>query len=250
LSVLYSNRLSSGRYAAQSSGKVASFTSGRNGDVCRENLASGERSGKGRATSSKRRIDPEPLRGSMDSRAPLAHQTLYPPAPWVQGRTGLRNTLRSLTRCDTFFSCEHEGTSMMVVNLPLPVGSLPICELPTQRRQAATTQQLVQALEAQAEQTALAGPGQCPAATRGRLTQEFCGDLRASVEDDPGRQRHTHQQTFDVVQVGDLALLPVPAEGLVVTEGGLNGIITNDKFCLSRRGQLKLNWWRRPLRLR
>jgi site-specific DNA recombinase len=29
-----------------------------------------------------------------------------------------------------------------------------------------------------------------------------------------------------------------------------NGLITNDKFCLTRRGQLKLTWWRRPLRLR
>jgi len=29
-----------------------------------------------------------------------------------------------------------------------------------------------------------------------------------------------------------------------------NGIITNDKFCLSRMAELQLNWWRRPLRLR
>jgi hypothetical protein len=29
-----------------------------------------------------------------------------------------------------------------------------------------------------------------------------------------------------------------------------DGLITNDKFCLSRFGQLKLNWWRFPLRLR
>ena len=29
-----------------------------------------------------------------------------------------------------------------------------------------------------------------------------------------------------------------------------DGLITNDKFCLSRFGQLKLNWWRLPLRLR
>ena len=30
----------------------------------------------------------------------------------------------------------------------------------------------------------------------------------------------------------------------------LNGLITNDKFCLIRRGRLTLSWWRRPLRLR
>jgi hypothetical protein len=29
-----------------------------------------------------------------------------------------------------------------------------------------------------------------------------------------------------------------------------NGLITNDKFCLSRSGRLVLNWWRLPLRLR
>jgi hypothetical protein len=30
----------------------------------------------------------------------------------------------------------------------------------------------------------------------------------------------------------------------------LNGLITNDKFCMIRTGQLRLNHWRRPLRLR
>jgi hypothetical protein len=29
-----------------------------------------------------------------------------------------------------------------------------------------------------------------------------------------------------------------------------NGLITNDKFCMIRTGQLQLNHWRRPLRLR
>jgi hypothetical protein len=29
-----------------------------------------------------------------------------------------------------------------------------------------------------------------------------------------------------------------------------DGLITNDKFCFSRWGELHLNWWRRPLRLR
>ena len=30
----------------------------------------------------------------------------------------------------------------------------------------------------------------------------------------------------------------------------LNGLITNDKFCISRHSELDLSWWRRPLRLR
>jgi hypothetical protein len=30
----------------------------------------------------------------------------------------------------------------------------------------------------------------------------------------------------------------------------LNGTITNDKFCMSRRGQLHLSWWRLPWQAR
>ena len=33
-------------------------------------------------------------------------------------------------------------------------------------------------------------------------------------------------------------------------EGHFNGIITNDKFCLTRWAELELSWWRRSLRLR
>ena len=35
-----------------------------------------------------------------------------------------------------------------------------------------------------------------------------------------------------------------------IAEEKFNGLITNDKFCLTRYGELKLKWWRRPLRLR
>ena len=40
------------------------------------------------------------------------------------------------------------------------------------------------------------------------------------------------------------------AHGLGPAEGFLDGLITNDKFCLTRRGRLVLTWWRRALRLR
>jgi hypothetical protein len=30
----------------------------------------------------------------------------------------------------------------------------------------------------------------------------------------------------------------------------LDGLIASDKFCWTRYGQLRLAWWRRPLRLR
>jgi len=35
-----------------------------------------------------------------------------------------------------------------------------------------------------------------------------------------------------------------------ITKHLINGLITNDKFCMTRTGQLQLNHWRRPLRLR
>ena len=38
--------------------------------------------------------------------------------------------------------------------------------------------------------------------------------------------------------------------GLQLEVGGLDGLITNGKFCCVRRLRLSLTWWRRPLRLR
>jgi hypothetical protein len=32
-------------------------------------------------------------------------------------------------------------------------------------------------------------------------------------------------------------------------DGPLDGLIASDKFCWTRHGQLRLDWWRRPLRL-
>jgi hypothetical protein len=49
------------------------------------------------------------------------------------------------------------------------------------------------------------------------------------------------QTTGDAIQFG--FAFPQP-------EKQFNGIITNDKFCLTRRDKLQLSWWRRPLRLR
>ena len=37
---------------------------------------------------------------------------------------------------------------------------------------------------------------------------------------------------------------------VVFWDAELNGMITNDKFCCTRWGKLKLSWWRRPVRLR
>jgi hypothetical protein len=42
-----------------------------------------------------------------------------------------------------------------------------------------------------------------------------------------------------------------PIQGLFTkTVGMFNGLLTGDKFCWTRFGQLRLAWWRRPLRAR
>ncbi len=41
-----------------------------------------------------------------------------------------------------------------------------------------------------------------------------------------------------------------PREVFDPAEQVLDGLITNDKFCLSRSGRLVLSWWRYPLRRR
>ena len=37
---------------------------------------------------------------------------------------------------------------------------------------------------------------------------------------------------------------------LLLIDAGFNGTITNDKFCMSRTGRLRLSWWRLPLMAR
>ena len=54
---------------------------------------------------------------------------------------------------------------------------------------------------------------------------------------DPGRR-----------PVGDRA--DAQPRGLEAPEAGLDGMISNDKFCCTRWGVLQLSWWRRPNRLR
>jgi hypothetical protein len=58
---------------------------------------------------------------------------------------------------------------------------------------------------------------------------------------------------------GDVAVPAWPAADLVVVqtdlvlgllEAVLDGLITNGKFCCTRRVRLRLTWWHRPLRLR
>lgn len=66
-----------------------------------------------------------------------------------------------------------------------------------------------------------------------------------------GLAANTHQpQARRARWIGHAGRLPLPAAALGQLEPALNGLITNDKFCVSRFGQLRLDWWRRPLRQR
>ena len=64
------------------------------------------------------------------------------------------------------------------------------------------------------------------------------------------RQRHDQDQAFKAICMLQLRGLQIEAAALEVGERRLNGLITNDKFCLVRTSRLALSWWRRPLRLR
>jgi hypothetical protein len=68
-----------------------------------------------------------------------------------------------------------------------------------------------------------------------------------------GHQREQPEQGWrgaQDCQVGPLALRLDAEMAADFVEGNFNGLITNDKFCLSRTARLTLTWSRRPLRLR
>ena len=68
-----------------------------------------------------------------------------------------------------------------------------------------------------------------------------------------GNQREQPQQGRGRACDGLVGPLPLGLHAQVLTDfavGHFNGLITNDKFCLSRTGRLTLSWSRRPLRCR
>ena len=65
------------------------------------------------------------------------------------------------------------------------------------------------------------------------LLQEDVGQHRQGPEAHDGRRAHH--------------LILIQAQlFLAITEQNLNGLITNDKFCMSRTARLQLSWWRLP----
>lgn len=65
-----------------------------------------------------------------------------------------------------------------------------------------------------------------------------------------GGDGHRQQQPFQAFRMLQPGVVNIKAAGLVVSEALLNGLITNDKFCITREVRLKLSWWRKPLKER
>ncbi len=63
-------------------------------------------------------------------------------------------------------------------------------------------------------------------------------------------ESHDQQETIQAIRGAQLGGFQVKTATFEVRKQRLNGLITNDKFCLIRTGRLALSWWRRPLRLR
>jgi hypothetical protein len=66
----------------------------------------------------------------------------------------------------------------------------------------------------------------------------------------PEAEKDDQQQPIQTRSIRDDRAFQIPATAFEILEGRFNGLFTNDKFCLSRFGQLSLTWWRYPLRLR
>jgi len=61
---------------------------------------------------------------------------------------------------------------------------------------------------------------------------------------------HRQRQTGQTQEMSEMSAFQVEPMAFHITEHLFNGIITNDKFCMSRSVRLKLTWWRRPLHSR
>jgi hypothetical protein len=76
-------------------------------------------------------------------------------------------------------------------------------------------------------------------------------DRPGAEGEQPDIQKHDGQgQTREAQEISEMGSLEVKTVPFQVAEHLFNGLITNDKFCLTRWGELQLSWWRRPLRLR
>lgn len=106
-------------------------------------------------------------------------------------------------------------------------------------------EQVLQELEAQLKETEITA-----VSTMQDRQETACVHLRAQVDDPDVGQASGNQQARQALWVSEMAFMELEAAAFLVGEEGLNGMITNDKFCVTRWGELQLSWWRRPLRMR
>jgi hypothetical protein len=64
------------------------------------------------------------------------------------------------------------------------------------------------------------------------------------------QQHHGQGQTGEAIVMVQQGAFQIKAMSFKIAKHLFNGLITNDKFCMMRTGQLRLNHWRRPMRLR
>jgi len=86
--------------------------------------------------------------------------------------------------------------------------------------------------------------------TVNQSSQAVLDDLRAGGNQFKEQENHRKGQTVQFEHRAQVSAFQVKAIVFEIAEHFFNGLITNDKFCLTRRCQLELTWWRRPLRLR
>ena len=83
------------------------------------------------------------------------------------------------------------------------------------------------------------------------ITGPSVSRLLKQQEQESHTDDHQKEQQLNPLLLGFLQnQMPEAKQCLQIPKAFRNGLITNDKFCLTRYGELQLSWWRRSLRLR
>jgi hypothetical protein len=82
------------------------------------------------------------------------------------------------------------------------------------------------------------------------MAQPQCDDGSTGTNEINRGCRQDETEASQRIGIPDFARFQLKTGRFIVQEVFFNGLITNDKFCMTRTGCLPLNWSRRPLRLR
>jgi hypothetical protein len=138
---------------------------------------------------------------------------------------------------------------------------LAVVPLPEYQRRRQALEQRLEALGRQADQLEAQVDRRAELAGWAASAADFCRRVRAGLAGaDFAGKRQLVELLVDRVLVADGEVeiryaIPLSPAGERVPfchlrKDYLDGLITNDKFCLSRPGRLALSWWRYPLRRR